>query len=139
MHRGEKQKSENETQIRTTTNSEKNMIVKFRSKTFYMTSAKVLDSRKKKTAEWVTKWKKTGRTSDCNSWNETEWWRELICIFFFTNHFTLRQNFISPFTLSTRPFMHSFIPTCECDFWDVWHRKLHKQIIYCLAQFISVS
>lgn len=30
MHRGEKQKSENGTQIRTTTNSEKNMIVKFR-------------------------------------------------------------------------------------------------------------
>lgn len=48
MHRGEKQKSENGTQIRTTTNSEKNMIVKFRSKTFYMTSAKALNSRKKK-------------------------------------------------------------------------------------------
>lgn len=37
MHRGEKQKSENGT----TTDSEKNMIVKFSSKTFYMTSAKV--------------------------------------------------------------------------------------------------
>jgi len=55
MHRGEKQKSENETQIRTTTNSEKNMIVRFRSKTLYMTSANVLNSRKKE---------KQGRVSD---------------------------------------------------------------------------
>lgn len=46
-------------------NSEKNMIVKFRSKTFYMTSAKVLNTRKKNGR--VTKSKKTGRTSDCES------------------------------------------------------------------------
>lgn len=71
MHRGEKQKSENGTQIRTTTNSEKNMIVKFRSKTVYMTSAKVSNSRKKECSE-CDKWKESGRTSDYNSWNETD-------------------------------------------------------------------
>ncbi len=88
MHRGEKQKSENGTEIRTTTNSEKNMIVKFRSKTFYMTSEQVSNSRKKEYSE-CEKWKERGRTSDYNSWNETdrqtEWWRELVMTYLYTS------------------------------------------------------
>jgi len=45
----------NTNQNQPTTNSEKNMIVRFRSKTLYMTSANVLNSRKKE---------KQGRVSD---------------------------------------------------------------------------